>query len=241
MLERTFSIWRRLLGKPRETVAMNQPDERRNWIRYPSDLETKVRRADLSADKALPARIRDISRGGANLLVDGEFQTGQMLSIELTRQGEDGPESVDLLACIVRCQTEPSGKRSLGCIFSRELTDADLARFGARRLRHSAEDQRTWRRFDVHVQAAFQKVGESDERRYAGTILNISASGVGLEVEQPVLPGSLLNLELGGTNNRNSKTILACVVHAARKGDTNWALGCNFIRELNEAEFQEMV
>ncbi len=240
MFERTFSFWQKWIGGANEPKPADH-DDRRNWIRYPSDLQTSVQLADAPAEMKQPARVRNISRGGASLVVDRAFKAGQMLSIELNRADEESVEIVHLLACIVHAQPEPSGKHALGCVFSRELSDHDLEGFGARRLRHSPEDNRTWRRFDCKLTANFSKVGDPASRLIHATVSNISASGVGLEVTEEVPAGALLNLEVIGEAGRAHRPILTCVVHVAKKAENLWSLGCNFIRELSEAEFQEMM
>ena len=91
MLGRTFSFWRRLVGKaPAETG-----EERRLWVRYPADVRTSVLpgsglpSAEQSRENRVSAMVRDVSAGGANLIVSQAFQPGQMLSLELPQQSAD--------------------------------------------------------------------------------------------------------------------------------------------------------
>jgi c-di-GMP-binding flagellar brake protein YcgR len=234
MLAQTLSIWRRFVGKPEESTK----EDRRLWIRYPADLKTLVQPADHPGEDRVPARVRDISRGGANLLLEKSFRPGQMLDLELPCPDE--PErTVHLLACVVRVFEEPSGTHSLGCVFSRELTEEDLFQFGARRVRHAPEDQRTWMRFPCEVKANFHKIGEPDQHVHEAQVMNISASGVGLEVTEAVEVGALLNLHITGKQG-HERTLITCVVHASRTDDGKWKLGCNFIRELSESDFQDL-
>jgi hypothetical protein len=78
-----------------------------------------------------------------------------------------------------------------------------------------------------------------DQPRSEAKVLNISASGIGLLVGAATRTGTLLSLELLGPGGQASK-VLACVVHAAPHDD-QWALGCNFIRELTEQELKALV
>lgn len=238
MLTKTFSFWRRLVGKTDVDSTEPKKDDRRYWVRYPADLDSSVQLADHPGEDRLPARIRDISRGGANLLIDESYQPGQLLSLKLPSP-DDPDKTFDLLACVVRTIAEPNGRYSLGCVFSRELTEDDLFSFGARRVRHAPEDQRTWMRFSCQLQAHFNRVGEPDATRHEAQVSNISASGVGLEVRQQVDVGSLLNLRITGKAGQE-RTMLACVVHSVQTGDA-WQLGCNFIRELSQSDFQDLV
>jgi len=237
MFEQGFTFWRRLVGMA-EAAPPRKDDDRRFWVRYPADLESSVQLADHPGEDRIPARIRDISRGGVNLILEQGFQPGQLLSIELPCT-EDPDRIYHLLACVVRNIPEPGGRFSLGCVFSRELTEDDLFSFGARRVRHAPEDQRTWMRFPCQLHATFNKIGEPETAPHPAQVSNISASGVGLDVKEAVDVGALLNLRVVGKQG-HEKTLLTCVVHSVQKDDA-WQLGCNFIRELSEADFQDMM
>lgn len=232
-----FSFWRRLMGKAEPEPEIRK-DDRRFWVRYPADLESSVQLADHPGEDRIPARIRDISRGGVNLLLEENYQPGQLLSLELPCTDESD-RTLQMLACVVRNIPEPNGRYSLGCVFSRELSEDDLFSFGARRVRHAPEDQRTWMRFSCQLQATYSLIGESEDVRHPAQVSNVSASGIGLDVKNSVEVGSLLNLRVTGKQG-HEKTLLACVVHSVHKEDT-WQLGCNFIRELSQSDFQDMM
>ena len=93
MFGRTFSFWRRLVGRtaPRDDgggVALEE--DRRLWVRYQADTETQVQLSQQGQAERVSAHLRDISAGGAQLISDRPFQGGQILSIELpTAQGDD--------------------------------------------------------------------------------------------------------------------------------------------------------
>ena len=57
--------------------------DRRVWVRYPAELETTYQKPGQAERGRLSAKVRDISRGGVNLLVQHSFQPGDMLSVEL--------------------------------------------------------------------------------------------------------------------------------------------------------------
>ncbi len=237
MFERTFSFWRRLVGKP-SAPSQEAPAERRLWVRYPANVQTAVQVADRSIpQQRFQAQVRDISLGGANLVVDSPFESGQMLSVELPCY--EGAETHTVLACVVRSENE-NGHWALGCVFSRELTDEDLQGFGARRERHPHSDQRTWMRFRTDRRAIFQKVGGVENQNFTAQVINLSASGVGLCVAIPVDNGTLLSVRLEGSDGE-ARTILACVVHVAHQEGGDYALGCNFIRELSEEDLKALV
>ncbi len=239
MFERTFSFWRRLVSKVQHPPAA-APQDRRLWLRYPAELQTNVQLAvDATQPSRFSASVRDISLGGANLLVDRVFETGQMLGLELPQAGSVEVHTV--LACIVRIAPQDAGQWALGCVFSRELTDEDLESFGAKRVRHPPSDQRTWMRFATNLKGNFQKIGDPENRTYSGQVINLSASGVGLEVNIAVEAGTLISVDLSGMDGQVIRTILACVVHVTSESSNHWSLGCNFIRELTEEDLKALI
>jgi hypothetical protein len=146
-----------------------------------------------------------------------------------------------VLACVVRATPLGAGQWSLGCAFARELTPADIERFGAEQAQPSAEDQRSWARHPCTLQASYDRVGDADDRAYTAQVLNVSVSGIGLLLHDPAEPGSLLNLRLHRPQGELVRTILACVVHSTQRANGELAVGCNFIRELGEDEVQALL
>src|SRR4051794_21526805 len=168
MLTQTFSFWRRVVGKP--ATATVEQEDRRIWVRYPADLKIRVQPADHPGEERVPSRVRNISRGGINLLLDQSYRVGQMLDLEVPTV-ENPDRILYLLACVVRTAVEPSGLYSVGCVFSRELSEEDLYQFGARRVRHAPEDQRTWMRFPCEQHATFDKIGDGEQRVHDAQIM----------------------------------------------------------------------
>jgi hypothetical protein len=74
-------------------------------------------------------------------------------------------------------------------------------------------------------------------------VLNVSASGVGLETKERIDAGVLLSVDLLDNQNTVRQTMLACVVHVTRSpaGSDEWALGCNFIRSLSEEDLNGLL
>jgi hypothetical protein len=238
MLERTVSLLRRLVGIDAPLALDPGPDEtdRRASARYRTELEVVCRPAGDALAETLTGRVLNISLGGIRLVVDRRFEPGDLLSIELP--GVEGRPSHTVLACVVHVTPLSRGEWTLGCNFSCELTDGDLAAFGARRQRAvPPDDQRAWHRFPCDVQASCEPVG--DGGRWPVQVLNVSASGIGLLSRVSVPTGRLLTLAMRGPQGDPPLRVLACVVHATQQGD-DWALGCNFIRELKEQELESL-
>jgi c-di-GMP-binding flagellar brake protein YcgR len=241
MFERTRTFWRRLMGRAvNATNGTDQcgTDERRVWLRYPADLETSYQTDKVLGGTRLSARVRNISLAGINLLGNRAFQPGDLLTVELP--GATDETTCNVLACVVHCEAQEQGEWSLGCTFSRELSNDDLASFGARRERHDPSDQRQWKRFPCDVSARCQLVASDGAEQWPCKVLDISATGVGLLVEREIDNGTLLSVELHNAAGTTELTMLACVVHLTRQSDTAWALGCNFIRSVSEEDLRAL-
>jgi hypothetical protein len=187
----------------------------------------------------LSARIRDISRGGINFLVNCPVEQGSLMSVEIPVSG--GQLTSTVLAYVVRVQPAPEGEWSVGCTFATELYDEDLEPFGASRLKTQPTDQRSWVRFPCHAKATYEFVQNAESNPRPAQVLNISASGVGLQTDHAVDLGRLLSLELCGPNGSFSLNILSCVVRVTPLLDNAWVLGCNLIRELSNRELKALL
>jgi c-di-GMP-binding flagellar brake protein YcgR len=242
MFQRSKTFWRLLLGRPEESSAValqDGPDERRVWVRFPADLETAFKPAGTADHSRVAARIRNISLGGVNLRAERSFCPGDMLSIELPCAS--GEARCNVLACVVHCDAEPDGHWSLGCTFSRELSEADLQSLGANQELFDLPDQRQWKRFPTNVHATYQPVATAEQTPRPAKVLNISVSGIGLSVDREIENGALLSVDLRNASATVERSILACVVHINRQSATQWALGCNFIRSLSEDDLKSLL
>jgi hypothetical protein len=232
----TGSFWRRLVrSRPRKPSGGTAAHDRRVWVRHHAGLETTYRPAGAEDPTRFAAVVRDISVGGLSLTVDRALAPGELLAVELPGPTEEAGFST--LACVVHVNADGEGQWVVGCTFARELSDEDLAPFGARRTRpRKPSDQRTWNRYPCDVRASYRLAADPEDGPRPVKVLNISASGVGLLVDRPVDNGTLLSVDLCSPAGAAGKTMLSCVVHVSRQGEGEWALGCNFISELSEAE-----
>ncbi len=241
MFQRTFSLCRRLIGQTAPSDATGTTvthDDRRLWVRYDAALQTQVQVARSGQVERIAAQVHDVSIGGANLVTDLPFAAGQLLSVELP--AANGEVQL-VLACVVRCSPLGDGQWSLGCAFSRELANGELDRWGADPAVPSVEDQRSWVRHQCNLKAAYERVGEDDPQTYDVQVLNVSASGVGLMMQNRVEPGALINLRLYSPAGALLRTILACIVHSTERASGEVVAGCNFIRELGDDELAALL
>jgi c-di-GMP-binding flagellar brake protein YcgR len=243
MLERTRSLWRRIVGRGASQQAAQQRSdgagERRLWIRHPLSVEVVCRSARALEGPHLRAKVRNISLGGVSLVVKQPFREGDLLSVELP--GSTPQSATTVLACIVHVGSEREDEWILGCNFSAELTDEELKLFGAQRIKPSNGDLRNWVRFSSDLTATYCLATNEAKSDHNAVVTDISASGVGLVVTEPIKTGTLICVELHGPNDGPATSVLACVVHVAAQGNGQWALGSNFIRELSEEDLQNLM
>jgi c-di-GMP-binding flagellar brake protein YcgR len=238
MFEKTFTFWRRLVGTADASNASANQD-RRLWVRHAIDLRGNLQISEPAESEKILANVRDLSIGGASLVVDRIVDAGEMVVLELPA---DRGEIRTVLACVVRVSQQPDGRWSLGCVFSRELSQEDLDRVGAQKIAASADDdKRTWVRFSCEIHAAYRKVGDPTNQAFPAQVLNISANGISLAVTQTLAAGGLLNVDLLDKAGLVARTMLACIVHTATRPGGDFAIGCNFIRELSEDELQSLL
>jgi len=67
---------------------------------------------------------------------------------------------------------------------------------------------------------------------------DISAAGVGLVSAHYFEPGTLLEVERPGPTGKPLLRVVSCVRHVRQQEGNTWALGCSFIRELDDPELQ---
>jgi len=240
VFDRAASLWRKLKHQPTtwQPDAATAEEDRRVWVRRHVSAETRVAPASGDGEASLTARIVNVSAGGIKLVVRWAFGPGDLLTVDLP-SGEGEP-AVTVLACVAYAHPSDDGEWTIGCRFSAELNDAELAAFGATRSKSALPDSRNWSRFPCEVKAIYQIVPETDDVRREAKVLNISAGGVALAVEEDIRAGTLLSAELQAPDGRTVVTILACVVHVTVQSEHERILGCNFIQELGDDKLEAL-
>jgi hypothetical protein len=104
---------------------MPEASERRAWVRFPCDVGSSCCASAGDDRTRWTARMQDISRGGARVIVDRRFEPGTILNIQVEGGGREELPPV-LLVRVVHVKAESGGFWALGCRFARELTEKDL-------------------------------------------------------------------------------------------------------------------
>lgn len=111
------------LVQPDHSPASKSP-ERRVWVRYLCNLPTLCHPVLTKDDQCWSGQVRNISRGGVNLVVSRRFEPGTLLQIEL--QGPQDAEPRTILARVVHARTCDAGHWAIGCAFPWELAEEAL-------------------------------------------------------------------------------------------------------------------
>lgn len=237
-----MTFWRWLTGQPVSLSQMpsseDAVDERRVWLRYAANLNVRCGESGGESDPGVLAVICDISRGGIQIICSRRFEPGTLISVELPAARRE--EGVAVLACVVRAHPHGDSEWVMGCRFSCELNESQLAAFGAARIRPNPPDPRGWSRFSCDVKAFYQRVNGPAEPHRPARVLNIAVGGMALLVEEPIAIGELLSADLHDAKGQPVLTILACVVHAQTVSEGQ-ILGCNFIRELSDTDIHALL
>jgi hypothetical protein len=221
-----------LFGLGRGTARAE--DDRRVQVRFTCSLETSLSEAHELEPESISAHVENISRSGIRLRVPRRFALGELVSLELP-VGEAGTTTT-LLACVVHCQPQADEVCSVGCAFLSELSDDDLLIFGARRIRPTPPDQRSWMRFPCHPSARYRLARTPDAPARPIEVLDLSSGGVALKTTDPVRVGEVLSLEFQQGDKPPVVTTLASVVRIRSEPDGSQVLGCTFIGELSESQ-----
>jgi hypothetical protein len=96
-------------------------------------------------------------------------------------------------------------------------------------------------RFDCKAEAFFRAVNVLQSTVAPATIRNVSASGIALEVKDPLEIGELITIDLRAGEHFLFST-LACVVRVTTPPDGGRpVLGCNFIGELADSQLRSIL
>jgi PilZ domain len=233
------SLWNRLLrtkgARPSQANAQGVPSV---WVQECTRLAALDEIPAASSSTRFEAAVAQVCESEIYLLVPKKIQKGSLLSVELPHGSKPSGDSV--LAYVI--SSWPREDRwALTCVFSTELSEDDLRSFGGCRIKSPPPTRRAWARFPFDRAVAYQPINEPDHKKQAATAVDISPTGIGLIVTEPIEAGAVLSLEIKGRPGKPERIMHACVVRSGAMPDGRWRLGCNFIRHLEDSELQSFL
>jgi hypothetical protein len=103
------------------------------------------------------------------------------------------------------------------------------------------EERRRAERFPCSLQPFWQVEGQEQVESPPTRIENISSTGIGLRVDDPLKPGVVLVIKLQSTDRRLSRPLPARVMHATPQPEGDWLVGCQFVRRLSDEDMQALL
>ena len=102
-------------------------------------------------------------------------------------------------------------------------------------------DRRRAARYACDLQPFWRIAGQDSQAAPPAGIHDVSATGIGLRVRQPLKPGTVLILTLQGRAGRNSRPLPVRVMHATPLADGDWLVGCQFVRSLSGPDLRTLL
>jgi hypothetical protein len=102
-------------------------------------------------------------------------------------------------------------------------------------------DRRGAQRCPCNLQPFWRFIGYDHCAEAPLRVRDISATGIGLQVKQPLKPGTALVINLQTRQQQLSRPLAVRVMHATLLADGDWLLGCQFVRRLSDQDMQELV
>lgn len=99
-------------------------------------------------------------------------------------------------------------------------------------------EQRDSNRYPCDQEAVTQALDAPATVSWGATVKNISAGGMGVVLCFPFKPGTHLAIAIQTVEVR--RTLLVRVVHVLDQADGTWFLGCEFVRQLQDDEVEEI-
>jgi hypothetical protein len=229
MLRRTRAFLRNLTGT-------GEPEDRRSHTRHAADVDVHCR--PVADDHPMVARVRNVSRSGANLLAPRSVREGTMLRIDVPTAGD---RHTTLLACVMHVSPDGEKGWSLGCMFSLELSDDEMQQFGGKKQLAGPTDQRAWIRYPARGKVEYRVLPGDGSMVTTADLIDLSPTGVGILLDREIDAGTALSISLKQANGKPDRTVIACIVYLAGRSDGKWAAGCHFMHELRESEMRDLV
>jgi len=197
--------------------------ERRASWRRPSRLQVRCCVQSVTEQGPWTATIKDVTRRDISLAINRPFKPAMVLSIRLPTT-----KNFRCLKFVQVCHSLPLAGRTGWIVrgrFQPQLT---------------AEEFIALVTLPVHKNRPSPIYHVIEEGPWWASIRNVSQTGLGLIVDRPFKPSSLLTVQLpdeGGT-----RPTLLRVAHVERKpGCSWWILGCAFLRPISPAKQRSLL
>jgi hypothetical protein len=103
------------------------------------------------------------------------------------------------------------------------------------------EERREAERFPIEPSPVCRLVSATQDEMASATVRDLSATGIGLVVRQPLKPGTVLILNLEVRDCRLPRPLPVRVMHASPTAEGQWLVGCQFVRRLSDPELQMLL
>lgn len=97
-------------------------------------------------------------------------------------------------------------------------------------------ERRTAERYRCSRQRYVHLVARPEMQSLQATVRDFSMRSLGILIDRPIAPGTLLVVQLRSAHSGLSALLSAEVRHATEQGSGAWLLGCTLRRRLNEHE-----
>jgi c-di-GMP-binding flagellar brake protein YcgR len=125
--------------------------------------------------------------------------------------------------------------------FEKHMTDeAPLSLERSDQPTHPA-DRRDAERHPCTLQPSWHIAGAGLDDATRAAIRDISATGIGFLIQQPVKAGTVLILKLQTQDQRFCRPLPARVMHTTLQTEGDWLIGCRFVRALSAQELRVLL
>jgi hypothetical protein len=115
------------------------------------------------------------------------------------------------------------------------------AEFTLLRKQIAAFKRRGDRRYRCPIAMMGKVVVEETGAEMTALVLDLSASGIGLQLTRSLADGARMNLRLTSADNRQVYYVPAIVAHATRLAEDSWRVGCVFAEKLGADTIDDLL
>src|SRR5262249_49137100 len=102
-------------------------------------------------------------------------------------------------------------------------------------------ERRAWVRYSCDLNSSCQPLAATTKLSWTAKVHDISCGGIALLLERRFQRGTLLSVQLLGTDGDASDTLMAQVVRVQALPNRTWLLGCRFNHPLAEKDLEQLL